>query len=132
MSTALLPTSQSNSIFIIIIIIILVMGHFCSVSSLFVFCLFLYNLIERWRTTISMSFWFLGLLNTFSNLFVVVYYIYQHLPCIVAIVDCYTNISTCRILLLNFTHVGSATASFKDLITVCRGELHQPNSRFWY
>ena len=36
----------------------------------------------------------------------VVHYTYQYMPCLVAIVDC--------------THVGSATASFKDLVTLHR------------
>ena len=54
-------------------------------------------------------------------------YKYQHMPCLVAIVDCThgyhvvhcTNISTCHVLLLLFcTHVGSVAASFRDLITV--------------
>ncbi len=41
-----------------------------------------------------------GFLNTFSNLFIVaVHYMYQHMLCVVAVVDC---------------TLGSATTSFKD------------------
>ena len=39
-----------------------------------------------------------------SNLFIVVHKIYHHMPYLITILDC--------------AHVGSATASFKDLVTV--------------
>ena len=66
-------------------------------------------------------------LNTFSNFFIVVVHythVYQHVLCIVAVVDCtyvhyplQHNLNMPYLVAIDYTHVESATASFKDLVT---------------
>ena len=79
------------------------------VSFIYFVCLFVsvYITVEGWWTTPSVNFKISRLLNTFSNLFIVVVHLTcRHIPCHVAIADCthvhyvvnYTKISTNHIL----------------------------------
>ena len=57
-----------------------------------------------------------------------VHYIYRHMPCLVAIIGCthvdhiinYTKYMSFLDAIVDYAHAGSATASFKDLITVAQ------------
>ena len=77
----------------------------------------LQGLAEWWRSTPSVSFRVSRALKHFPNLLftVVGHYTYPLILYLVAIVDC--------------THVGSATASFKDLVTIAQENVTNQNQK---
>ena len=92
---------------------------FVAFQFFFVLLLFLYIIVEWWRTTPSVSCKVSMALNHFLTCLLLLYT---------------THINTCHVLLLLVTVpiVESAIASFKELLgSSCTGEHYQPNDMLW-